>query len=54
MPQELQKIRDRARDIAKHTQNPMWIRAWERLEDATDQLDALIARNTIFEDGQKK
>jgi hypothetical protein len=33
--EELQKIRDRARDIAKHTQNPMWIRAWERLEDAT-------------------
>lgn len=52
--EELQKISERAREIAKHTRNPMWIRAWQRLEDAANELDALIARNTLFADGQEK
>ena len=43
---ELQKLRRGAEKEAKKVFNPSWKRAWLKLSDALDRLDAMTARNT--------
>lgn len=47
--EELQDIRDRATERAERLMNPLWKRAYLRLADAADALDAMKAR-TIDKD----
>ena len=49
---ELREIRDRAYNMAGiEGQNPAWTRVYQRLGDAADHLDAIIARTEVPEDG---
>lgn len=57
--EELKEIRNKARVMATiPNQNSLWTRAWERLEDAANNLQAMIGANTIYgghtEDHDKK
>lgn len=46
--EELADIRWRAEQMATVSHmNPGWIRAFNRLADAADQLDAMLARSTV-------
>ena len=45
--EELQKIRNKATESAKHTESLEWIYAYTQLAMAADYLDAMIARTEI-------
>ena len=47
---ELEAIEDRAREMQCEGANPIWKRAWERLEDAAMGLATLMKANTLRED----
>lgn len=47
---ELIEIKERAKKVANDTINPLWQRAYLRLADAADHLDAMIARCSVPEE----
>jgi len=50
---ELREIKNRAKEMARiEGQNPLWTRAWERLEDAASGLESLMRANVIY--GEEK
>ena len=47
---ELKEIETKAREMQCEGTNPIWKRAWERLEDAAMGLETLMKANTLKED----
>ena len=45
--EELQKIRQKAKESAKNVESPEWIYAYTQLAIAADYLDAMIARSEV-------
>ena len=49
--EELQEIRDRAKESSLvPSTEPEWVRAYQRLEDASNTLDAMFGRTIVKED----
>jgi len=48
---ELREIEDWAREMQCEGTNPVWLRAWERLEDAASGLERLIEGSKLRDKG---